>query len=194
MINQGCGCPGCKTDVISEAKTKPDDVMIASFRKSGVFHPDTRFWKSDRVTSQGYKSYWWVSCPECGKDGESFSSSLQQGKRPCDCNMHRQQECYINWIVDEHENAVAIKFGIARDSKQRVKQQDRQSSYEIRQYQVYSFPSVASCKKAERECKKELECGVVLKRDMPDGWTETTWSYNIGKVIDIYKRNGGVLV
>lgn len=53
---------------------------------------------------------------------------------------------------------------------------------------------MAACKKAERECKKELETGVVLKRDMPDGWTETTWSYNIGKVVDIYKRNGGLLV
>lgn len=28
----------------------------------------------------------------------------------------------------------------------------------------------------------------------PDGWTETTWSYNIGNVVDIYKRNGGLLV
>ena len=41
---------------------------------------------------------------------------------------------------------------------------------------------------------KDLDTGVVLKRDMPDGWTETTWSYNIGKVKSIYERNGGVLV
>jgi hypothetical protein len=53
---------------------------------------------------------------------------------------------------------------------------------------------VEQCKKAERECKKELETGVVLKRDMPDGYSETTWAYNIGKVKDIYERNGGVLV
>ena len=44
------------------------------------------------------------------------------------------------------------------------------------------------------ECKKELDTGVVLKRDMPDGYSETTWAYNIGKVKDIYERNGGVLV
>ena len=194
LINQGKGCPGCRRDTIREANTKPDDVMIVSFRKSGAFHPDTRFWKSDRVTGQGRKSYWYMSCPECGEVGESRSSDLQAGCRPCACSKQRQRECYINWVVDERENAVAIKFGIARDSKQRVKSQNRQSAYEVRQYQVYSFPSVAACKKAERECKKELECGVVLKRDMPDGWTETTLAYNIGKVKSIYERNGGVLV
>lgn len=110
------------------------------------------------------------------------------------CGNQRQQQSYINWIIDEHNNAVAIKFGIARDSKRRLKDQGRQSVYTIKQHAVYTFPSVQQCKQAERECKKELECGVVLKRDMPDGWTETTWSYNIGKVVDIYKRNGGVLV
>ena len=41
---------------------------------------------------------------------------------------------------------------------------------------------------------KDPETGVVLKRDMPDGYSETTWAYNIGKVKDIYERNGGVLV
>lgn len=45
--------------------------------------------------------------------------------------------------------------------------------------------------KAERECLQELECGVVLKRDMPDGYTETTWYYNLEKIIQIYERNGG---
>ena len=182
-------CPRCRANNI-----KPDDVMTASFLASKAFHPDTKFWRSERLTSQGWAAYWYVYCPECGEQGESTSGSLQLGQRPCACNMHRQQEAYINWVVDGRENAVAIKFGIARDSKQRIKSQDRQSLYEVRQYQVYSFPSVADRKQAERECKKELETGVVLKRDMPDGWTETTWSYNIGKVVDIYKRNGGVLV
>ncbi len=194
LINKGYGCPGCKADGVAEAKTKPDDVMIASFHKSKAFHPDTKFWRSERLTGRGWKSYWYMSCPECGEVGESMSSDLQLGQRPCACNMHRQQECYINWVVDNKENAVAIKFGIANNSKQRIKNQDRQSAYEVRQYQVYSFPSVQQCKQAERECKKELETGVVLKRDMPDGWTETTWAYNIGKVKSIYERNGGVLV
>ena len=188
-LNKGIGCPVCGVDTI----TKPDDVMITSFHKSKAFHPDTKFWRSERKNSYGRRVYWHLSCPECGDVGEGESGSLQKGQRPCACSQQRQQECYINWVVDEHNNAVGIKFGIARDSKQRVKQQNSKSAYEVRQHQVYTFPSVASCKKAERECKKELECGIVLKRDMPDGWTETTSVLNLSRVVAIYKRNGGVL-
>jgi len=190
LINGGRGCLWCGVGT----STKPDDIMITSFYESKAFHPDTEFWRSERKSSEGKLVYWCMSCPICGEVGESKSYNLQIGQRPCACSKQRQQECYINWIVDENNNAIALKFGIARDSKQRIKNQDRQSAYEVRQYQVYSFPSVADCKQAERECKKELETGVVLKRDMPDGWTETTWSYNIGKVKSIYERNGGVLL
>ena len=192
LVNMGTGCPGCKADAARDARTKPDEVMIASFHKSKSFHPDTKFWRSERLTSRGWAVYWHMSCPECGEDGESTGSNLQKGRRPCACSPQRQQECYINWIIDEHNNAVGIKFGIATNSKQRVKQQDSQSVYEIRQHQVYSFPSVQSCKKAERECLQGLECGVVLKRDMKDGYTETTWVYNLNKIVEIYERNGGI--
>ena len=198
LINIGHGCPGCGVEATREAvrkaSIKPDDVMIASFHKPKAFHPDTKFWRSERLNSRGRANYWHVSCPECGEDGESTRSNLQIGQRPCACSPMRQQECYINWIIDEHNNAVAVKFGIANNSKSRVKSQNRQSAYEVRQHQVYTFPSVQSCKKAERECKKELDCGIILKRDMPDGWTETTWTYNLQRVVAIYKRNGGMLV
>lgn len=194
LINNGHGCPGCKADAVAESKIKPDNEMIGSFHESGAFHPDTKFWRSERKKSDGYKGYWFMSCPECGESGESFCSDLQKGRRPCACSKHRQQECYINWLIDDHNNAVAIKFGIANNSKQRIKNQDRQSAYTLKQHSVYVFPDTLSCKKAERECKKELDCGVVLKRDMPDGYSETTWAYNIGKVKDIYERNGGVML
>ena len=191
LINGGQGCPGCGVDAVVEAKVKPDDVMIASFHESGVFHPETKFWRSERKTGQGKKVYWYMSCPECGETGESQSGDLQLGCRPCGCSIHRQQECYINWLIDEGI-IVALKFGIARDSKQRIKQQNFKSVYTIKQHSIYQFPGVASCKQAERECKKELETAIVLKRDMPDGHTETTWVYNLDKIVEIYERNGGV--
>lgn len=194
MINGGRGCPVCGIIATREANIIPDSEMITSFLASGSFHPETKFWRSGRVTKGGHKIYWYMSCPECGEQGESTSSHLQKGQRPCACNVHRQQECYINWLIDEHNTAVAIKFGIANNSKQRIKKQDRLSAYTLKQHSVYTFPSVEQCKQAERECKKELETGVVLKRDMPDGYSETTWAYNLGRVKDIYERNGGVLV
>ena len=194
LVHNGTGCPGCRTDAAREAKTKPDSVMVASFLATEAFHPDTRFWRSERLDSQGWKRYWHMSCPECGEGGDGASNDLQKGQRPCACSKQRQLEAYINWIVDECNNAVAIKFGIANISKRRVKEQNSKSAYEVRQYQVYSFPTVQSCKQAERGCKKSLTCGVVLKRDMPDGYTETTHVYNLDKIIEIYELNGGTLI
>ena len=179
---------------IWKAVVKPDDEMIASFFKSGSFHPDTKFWRSDRKDSRGASRYWHMLCPDCGQEAETHSSELQRGTRSCSCSNQRQQEAYINWLIDEYNNAVAIKFGIARNSKKRIKEQNSKCIYTLKQHAVYTFPSIQQCKQAERECKKELETGVVLKRDMPDGWTETTHAYNIGKVKSIYERNGGVLV
>lgn len=193
LVNTGHGCPRCGIEV-SGGKKKPDEVMIISFFESGAFHPVTKFWRSERENREGRYPYWYMSCPDCGETGESLAGDLQKGKRPCGCSPNRQREAYINWLTDEKNMAIAIKFGIAQDSKRRVKDQNRTAVYTLKQHAVYTFPSVQQCKQAERECKKELETGVVLKRDMPDGWTETTWSYNIGKVVDIYKRNGGVLV
>lgn len=262
LLDNGNGCPACKAEITSDVHREPSDIAIQSFLKTGAFHPETGFRRSERENTQGAKVYWLVSCPGCGQTKEAVGTrlksgwnpcgcakelrstrlrssrtdsaisrffltgafpadtvferdqvvgrwtvycpvckthngsdegNLKRGRLPCCCSIHRQQEAYINYLL-EGEDIVAIKFGIARDSKQRVKQQDSKSVYTLKKHSVYKFPDVASCKQAERECKKELETGVVLKRDMPDGWTETTWSYNIGKVVDIYKRNGGVLV
>lgn len=185
LINKGAGCPGC-------GNTKPDSVMIQSFFASGCFHPDTKFWRSERLNSQGYPKYWHMSCPECGSGGESTSGNLQKGKRPCLCSPHRQQQCYINWIYNDNNQAIAIKFGIANNSQHRIKQQASQCIYNMKQDSVWTFPDKQSCIKAERECLQELDCGVLSSTEMPDGWTETTNALNIGKVKQIFIRNGAV--
>lgn len=192
LIHMKHGCPQCGIEANIEASTKPDDVMIASFHESGGFHQDTKFWRSKRLNIDSKKVYWHMSCPECNEMGESLSGNLQKGSRPCACSQMRQQECYINLLIDEYGSTVAVKFGIANNSKQRMNQQSSKCVYTIKQHSVYAFTDVASCKKAERECLQELECGVVLKRDMSDGYTETTWVYNLEKIIEIYERNGGI--
>lgn len=188
------GCPSCGVESNIEASTKPDDIMIESFHKSGSFHPDTKFWRSERKTKQNSPIYWYMYCPECNLIAESLSGNLQKGSRPCACSEMRQQECYVNLLIEQDSGVVAVKFGVANNSKQRIKQQSSKCVYTIKQHSVYLFPDVYSCKNAERECLQQLECGVVLKRDMPDGYTETTWVYNLDKIIEIYERNGGIKI
>jgi len=187
LLHSNRGCPRCVCRPIKE-----DHDMIPSFFDSGAFHPDTKFWRSERLNTYGQRRYWFLFCPVCEEVGESFSGSLQSGFRPCGCSHMGQKECYINLILD-NEAIVGVKFGIANDSHRRIKNQNRLSCYSVVNEKVYSFPDSLSCKRAERDCKKELECGIILKRDMPDGYTETTWPYNLEKIIEIYERNGGIL-
>jgi len=187
-------CPSCKLTRISKAISKPDEVMISSFLATGVFHPETEFWRSDKINNRGWRLYWFVLCPICGETNECQSSNLTQGKLSCGCSRHSQKQAYLNSILDENGTNVAIKFGISKDSIRRMKQQNSKTVYTITNHSIHVFPTVKSCKKAELECKQELECGILLRRDMPDGWSETTWVYNLDKIIEIYERNGGIRV
>jgi hypothetical protein len=189
---RGRCCPKCRIDNFWKSNRKTDETMIQSFFASGAFHPDTKFWRSDRVNPLGHKLFWNIYCPECNITTDSFCGNLQQGKRPCDCSINTQRDAYINFITDG-DNVVSIKFGISVRVTERAKAQHRRSKYTVLPHSVYTFPNVASCKKAERECKQELECGILTKQEMPDGYTETTWVYNLEKIIEIYERNRGIL-
>lgn len=192
LVRHECGCPTCASMAISRSRIKSDDVMIASFFASGAFYPDTRFWRSDRVNSGGYKPYWFMDCPECGEVGEAASPALQRGARSCACSTHRQNKAYINLIYD-NDNIVAIKFGVTRNVLKRVREHNKKSVYRVVNYAVYNFPDVISCKTAERLCRERLAHKVLTKQEMPDGYTETTYAYNIEEVMKIYQDSGGVL-
>lgn len=192
LIHNGCGCPGCRVDAVVSVTRKPDDTMLASFFASGQFPEGTKFWRGDRVGKDGGRKYWYVHCPECSYVGESQSDSLQKGYRPCLCSPARQQQAYINWIVDDKNKLLALKFGIANVAKQRVKQQNARCIYEVRPYLIYNFPTKKQCLAAERECKETLLCGILSQEEMPDGHTETTCPSNLARIKSIYEKHGGV--
>lgn len=194
LINTKHGCPMCGSEATRQQNIKPDSEMIASFLASGAFHPDTKFWRSERKTKKGNFEFWHVYCPECGTTGETTSSGLRRGSACCGCSPHRQKEAYINRIISDNFSVVALKFGITTNSKRRIKQLSTDNIYKVQQFLIYKFPDVASCKKAERECKRELECGILTKEEMPQGFTETTDIKNLLKIIEIYTANGGVRI
>lgn len=188
LLTKHSGCLGCKGDKVSLFKTQPVKDAVKDFLSTGQFHQDTTFQK---IENRARRSKWIMVCGECGERGESDLSRLKLGQLPCACSRSRQREAYINLVIDSEE-PIAIKFGITINSGYRTKRQLHATNYKIKTYRVYKFPDVFSCKKAERDCLQELECGILLKRDFPDGYTETTWAYNLEKIIEIYERNGGV--
>lgn len=193
LLNASRGCPKCGIDKISKSASKPDSEMIASFFASGAFHPDTKFWRSERKNKYGSKSYWYVSCPRCGEVGEGSYSNLQLGQKPCPCSKHKQKFCYIN-LIKEGDFYIGIKFGVTNNDKQRLEKLNRKSVYDIESFGLWAFPDKILCLAAERACVEKLSCGIVSKNEMKDGYTETTFLYNLDKIVEIYEEYGGVKV
>ncbi|AXN57927.1 hypothetical protein [Acinetobacter phage ABPH49] len=110
-----------------------------------------------------------------------------------ECAGKNQKQCYINTVYD-NRTAVAIKFGITKDSDKRVKHQNYRNLFQMEQSAVYEFKTVKACKDAEKACKGELKCGVLSKRELKDGHSETVSLLDLEKVIAIYERFGGVRV
>lgn len=191
LIYQGVGCIACG-NIRSGLKRKLEDqLIIDSILASSAFHPDTKFTRSDRKTLQGASNFWYVHCPECNTIGEGWIGNLQNGSRPCECVKGRQTEAYINLIKDD-KNIIGVKFGISRNSLQRLYWINHNTIYSVENYAVYSFPDTASTRRAEIECKRSMLCGVISKEEMPDGYSETTFTSNIDKIIQIYIENGGI--
>lgn len=192
------GCRGCWTEANKlhlkgyPSVALPVETHIQDFFKTGAFHPDTIFSKNTELRdTRGASVFFDVTCGDCGEVYTSRLSTLKNGSRGCSCAVASQTQAYIHRVVDNGWD-VCLKFGIARDATQRQRQQHRKSAFDILPLKVYNFPTPAQCKAAERECLNTLECGTVSKRDMPDGYTETTYLRNLDSIITIYKKHGGV--
>lgn len=185
------GCPGCFAVRMGNFKRKDDQVMIDMFMATGCYAEGTVFTRSERVDKYGHKKYWYMDCPDCGESGEGHLVGLYKGARSCACSGNRQQETYINLVMNK-EDVVAIKFGIANMSTERIRRQNQLSIYDVINYGVWTYPTVKDCRDAERYCLNNLTTKVISKEEMPDGYTETTFPSNLDLVMAIFEEHGGV--
>lgn len=146
-------------------------------------------WKGQYYNSSSKFIY---SCPVHGERSVAVNSFLS-GRGCSLCAGNTQQQCYINAVCDG-ATPVALKVGIANNSKVRLKFQNQKNLLQMQQIAVYKFPTVADCKNAERICLLELNCGILSRRELKDGWTETVALTDYDKVVSIYERFGGVRV
>lgn len=129
-------------------------------------------------------------CKEHGEQKISVSDFLSGCGCP-ECANQSQRQAYINVVTDSN-TPVALKLGIANESTYRLKKQNYKNLFQMINIGVWEFPTVKSCKSAERECKKKLTCGILNEREIKDGWTETTSIQNLDAIIIIYKKHGGI--
>lgn len=193
----GKRCIECRRDGVKTVLAIEDSEIISNFFSTGSFHPDTKFWRSDRLIPhpryrEGYRPYWNVICGECGEQSETLYSVLKSGGSSCGCFMHKQKLAYINFVYDD-ELLIALKFGItSKKNGRREREQNKKSSLLIKNFATWEFQDVSSCKKAEKKVKASIQTAIVDKEIMKDGWTETCWPHEIDKIIKIYEDLGGI--
>lgn len=156
------------------------------------------------VERKGYVWIGWIGKPSsqgkfkygCNEHGEQIGRAnclLYRGHGCPSCANQTQQQAYINNVYDEQGVLCALKFGIANNSDQRIKIQNYNNAFTMKQTQVWRFPTVKQCKDAEKRCKRVLHTEAVSKYAMPDGYTETVELSCMASIQNIYKLYGGTL-
>lgn len=187
-LNRGKGCPSCRRQAFGAARKKSDEDMIESFFFGNTFHKDTKFTRTNKT------SFWSVYCPVCDTTNDSFSGSLQVGCKPCRCSRQDQKYAYVN-VIKDAEIVIAVKFGITgKSSKERSYEQNRKSVFDVSNLITWEFSSQQLARSAEKFCKDNLDTAILLKEEMPDGYTETTFPSNIDFIIRTFDHYGGVKI
>lgn len=192
LLNQNSGCRKCGLKDVHSRFKKSDEDLVLNFMKTGVFAGETLFERSERTDKRGHRGFWKVSCPVCNVSVESHYSNLRVGKIPCLCSsQEKMTQAYIH-IVQHDGLDICLKYGISSLTERRLKEQSRSCIYSMRNFGVWRFENFVDCRKAENIIKASLGYGVLSKEELPDGFTETTWLYNLDAVVEIYEKYGGI--
>lgn len=168
---------------------KPDEVMIAKFKASGVYSDNTSFTRSDKKDSKGAKVYWNVVCAICNETYTGHQSHLKLGKQGCSCSTKSSRFCYLLRVYEGVD--IGVKFGISKNPKRRLVEHEKSCKLSLELIGLWEFNTAQDCKDAELECKRTFVCGIIGKELFPDGYTETTYSYNIEAIQEVYEKHGG---
>lgn len=197
-ILSGRKCRECRVSSLTKANTVSDEIHITDFMNTEAYHPDSKFWRSDKKTPhknyrEGHSVHWWMYCGECKTTVETLGSTLKLGGFSCECSSYNQKLSYIHLIKD-YDIEIALKFGISNDVQRRFMSQQNRTLLSMENLGIWKFDNSISCKNAERVLKNTIPCGVVSKELFPDGYSETTYLNKIDTIIRVYEEHGGVQI
>lgn len=187
-------CPGCIKDVKDTKSNDLENQMLAKITAKSNYPEGSLFKKNlNKVDSHGRYKYWDVYCSLCKSSCTAHQSDIQRGYLSCECSKLAQKQAYINLIKDG-DIPLCLKFGISSNYEDRLRVQRYNNNVHIENIGVWGFEDRESCRLAESECKDALTCKIIDKSLMPDGFTETTYLYNLGSIISIYQKYGGIKI
>ena len=188
------GCYECRRENLGKRASKPDEVMIESFENRGSYPEGTVFERSERKNTDGSGGFWFIYCSGCGEKTEACSVVINSGVSSCSCNRQQPNKAYILAISDNNGNYISLKYGITKNIKFRKKDIQKRTPLEVDLIGCWSFDGIHSCRAAENFCKQEFGQGIMSRADLPDGHTETTYCYNLDRIIQIYENFGGIRI
>jgi hypothetical protein len=189
FLHRSIGCPECKKELVSKRFRKPDHEMVEVLNSLKLFPEGTTFTRTDEKTKSG-QFLWRTSCPVCEGYGISDYTSLKKGSRSCDCKKQNPTQSYIN-LINDAGLTIALKFGVSKNAANRLIELRKDSVFEVEPFAVFNFTNSKACRAAEQECLRVLECGILSKQEIDNGFTETTYTYNLEKIVSIFKSFGG---
>lgn len=188
LLYNNTGCPGCATEKIAESTTKEIDHFLSRFKE--VYPSKDLVWKR----SEENRNVWSVKCNICNYIKTDYVTNYYAGKLECWCEgVSEQRYSYISIIMDD-DIPVALKFGISKNPRRRMKEQDRATIYSVKILGVWEFDTKENCLSTEAICKSQLICGILPYEEFRDGTSETTSPSNYDKIVRIYEEYGGIKI
>lgn len=124
-------------------------------------------------------------CPEHDHRFVVSWDSFKGGTKGCKycCTSAFRKDKPVNFYIQTLDDRY-IKFGVTnRNVKRRMIEQQRESVFSHELVTSYRFVNGEYADKLERLIKKRFKCGVVNRRDMLDGYTETLPINELSKLI-----------
>lgn len=137
------------------------------------------------------KSHTWIkySC-EAGHVNEV---PLYQAKRlkPCVlCKYPEPLQAYVN-LIQDGDNPIALKFGITSNYHKRLGSLNYRNTLKCQPLRLWQFTSSDNCWAAEKEVKNRFPNPLLSKKEMRDGFSETTSISNYEEICKIFEEHGG---
>lgn len=188
---RGHGCKNCSGKKRRTQKEAEAEVKIRCEEYNYTYHEFV--YKNNQTKIP-------ISC-NCGYNWNiSFSKLVLSNRRCPKCVGKNPKIAYIT-LIHDNKIPIALKYGIESVLGNRIQKQKNSLIYNLSRIKNFIFKHAENCKSAENECKTFFQNenknlygrkGILNKREMYDGWTETTEIKNIDKIIEIYKKWGGI--
>ena len=183
------GCPYCHEEVRGASKLHGLETFIekATEVHKGQFDYSEYAYKDSRTPSK-------ITCKVCTQSFKASYDNHVNKVRGCPACKGKNQEFAYIISAQDGDTPVAVKYGIATNTLQRLTDHKRVSIFKLKLLSNWKFPDSISCKEAELEVKRTVDGNVLSSREFPSGATETTHIFNINYIEDVYKKYGGVKI